>query len=57
MATDAEFEDAIDDIELVVSDIVDDTERWTQEESAEMYEHLASVFSDRAKLIRSEMED
>lgn len=55
MATEDEITDAVDELNQAVSDVVDDTARWSQDESAQIFEEVASTCRMRAETIRQEM--
>lgn len=55
--SDAEVDQLIEDTEEFVSDVGDDTDKLTQEESAEFYEALGAFCQGRASMIRKEMAD
>lgn len=57
MATEEEVEIVIDELNQDIADVADDTERFTQEDSAQIFEGIAAVCTDRARTIRQEMED
>lgn len=57
MSTEEEVETATDELCESVSEVADDTGRWTQEQSAEIYEGVASSCRERAALIRREMDE
>lgn len=50
-----DVEDCVDTVNMVITGFGDSTELFTQEESAEFYEGVASAASMRARQIRSEM--
>lgn len=56
MATEQEVEDAVDDLNEKVADVCDDTEKWSQEESAQIFEGVADACTQRANTIRQEMQ-
>lgn len=51
----ADIEDVVEDLNEKISKVADDTKRWSQGESAEIYEEVASVCTMRAEQIRREM--
>lgn len=51
----ADVEQAIEEIMEQVQEVGDNTRRFTQEESAEFYEGVASDCQTRARTIRSEI--
>lgn len=55
MATEKEIEELVDGFNEDIADIADNTARFSQEESAEIYESVGQACMDRARLIRSEM--
>lgn len=55
MATDEELEEACEDLNEKIAEVADDTDRWSQEQSAEIFEDIASVCTSRARTIRKEM--
>jgi NTP pyrophosphatase (non-canonical NTP hydrolase) len=57
MASEQELEDAIEELNEAVADVADDTARWSQAESLEIFEGVASAAKMRAQTIRQEMED
>lgn len=57
MATEEEVTEAIDELNDQIAGVADDMDRWSQEQSAEIYEEIANVSNMRARTIRQEMED
>jgi hypothetical protein len=57
MATEEEVEEAIDDLGEQIAEVCDDTRKWSQEESAQIFEGVADVCVQRARTIRSEMQE
>lgn len=57
MATEQEIEGIVDDFSEQIAEVADDTERFSQEESAEIYEGIAVSCKMRADAIRQEMTD
>lgn len=57
MATDDEVEAVIETLNEQIAEVADDTERFTQEQSAEIFEEVASICQMRGRTIRQEMED
>lgn len=57
MATDQDVEAAAEELMEDISEVADDTVRWTQAESADIYAALAGDCAERANLIRREIED
>ena len=55
MASEEEVEEAISDLEETVADIADDVDKWSQEQSAEIFEGVAAGCEMRARTIRQEM--
>lgn len=53
----ADTEGVIDELNEQVAEVADDTNRWSQEESAEIFEGVAETCSQRARTIREEMEE
>lgn len=57
MATEEEVEAVIETLNEQIAEVADDTERFTQEQSAEIFEEVASICSMRGRTIRQEIED
>jgi hypothetical protein len=55
MATEAEVEEACEELQEAIDNVADDTARFSQEDSVEIWETLASHCTARAQLTRSEM--
>lgn len=56
MATEDDVQEAIDGLEETIAEEADDTYKWTQEQSAEIFEGVAAGCEMRARTIRQEME-
>jgi hypothetical protein len=54
MATEQEIEAAADEVMDVGDQLIDDTDRWSMDESAEIAELLADHFKVRASTLREE---
>lgn len=57
MATEEEVEVVVDELNEEIAEVADDTDRWSQEESAEIFEGIATVCAERARTIRQEIAD
>lgn len=55
MATDEEVGAVIDELNDAIADVADDMDRFTQEQSAEIHEAVASASEGAAAVIREEM--
>jgi hypothetical protein len=55
MATEEQIEEAADEIKEFLDEIIDDTERFSQAESVEVLDLVASHCRMRMNLIRDEM--
>ena len=55
MAEEDEVQAAIDEAEEFVADLADNMDKFSQAESAEIYESIASTCTMRAQAIRAEM--
>lgn len=55
MATDDEMCEAMDALDEAISEVADDTDRWNQQQSMEIYSHISDVARMRADLIKREM--
>lgn len=55
MDTEYEVEEVCEELQEYVGNIVDNIERFSQQDSMEIYAYLSAVFRDRAAMIRREM--
>lgn len=55
MATEEEIDEVCDELNEQISDVADDTARFSQQESYDIYMNIATMCQTRATLIKSEM--
>jgi hypothetical protein len=55
MATEEEIDEVCDELNEYIADVADDMERFSQQESYDIYVAVATACQTRATLIKSEM--
>lgn len=55
MSSEEELDDAVEELNEAIADVADDTARWSQEQSAEIFEGVAEACRMRAQTIRQEI--